>query len=518
MGGIGCGRSGPKRVVLVTFDTLNVWYASPYNPEVSFTPNLQSFAENGVTFSHAYTHVPLTLPSHSGLMTGRRPSELGVMVNGHQLPNDATTLAEVFADEGFDTAAFVSLGVLKAEFNLAQGFATYDDGFGGELERWYRTADEVLQSVKHWLKEQPSEKFFTWVHFSDPHEPYLSKGSPPDVRLLADGVVVGEWLLESKETFRIQFDLAPGRHVLRWEPLRKARDDDSEHTSLVLRWKSVAGLAPYLEDDLDFSEEFWIGEGRELRLDNPGEHPVVVAIRFDGRLNSPPPSSVREQYELEVEYADRHLGLLRDLLVEKGLEEGTLWVLASDHGEGLFRHGVIGHATTAYEDQLRILAVLSGPNVPSGRVIDGPFLMEDFLPTILDLSGIESVDGVLGRSHVPCWVASCEDGRTWWSYGASSERQVITAVAGYSWPYKLLWSRRRRGGAFNLLADPREQRDALRYYRRRPAKTPPEIDKLRAQMADRNSALGELLVSLSNDTQLSPEQEDMLRSLGYLGD
>ena len=88
-------RKRVPRVVLVTLDTLHVNRVGPYNAEVETTPFLDRFAEEGVRFAYAYTHAPITLPSHASLMTGVSPPSLGVMANGDRVPDEAETLAEI---------------------------------------------------------------------------------------------------------------------------------------------------------------------------------------------------------------------------------------------------------------------------------------------------------------------------------------------------------------------------------------------------------------------------------------
>ena len=204
-------RPGGKysRIVLVTFDTLHIDYIGVHNPRIDFTPNLDAFAASGIVFDHAYTRVPLTLPSHASLLSGRRPDDIDVLVNGDSVPDSLETLPELLSAAGLETAAFVSLGVLHRSYNLSQGFGTYDDDFQGEKRRWYRTADEVFAASSAWMEAHASEPFFVWIHFSDPHEPYVQKQAAPDVELSLDGKVLGRWNLTTKELFNIEVTLPP---------------------------------------------------------------------------------------------------------------------------------------------------------------------------------------------------------------------------------------------------------------------------------------------------------------------
>ena len=124
------------------------------------------------------TPVPLTLPAHASLMTGRVPPSHTVRDNGsYRLPESETTLAEALAGAGFATGAFVGSQVLDGRYGLDQGFATYDDdvvdsGPSGLLYYPERRGEEVVKVASRWLDAQGDGPVFAWVHLFDPHTPY----------------------------------------------------------------------------------------------------------------------------------------------------------------------------------------------------------------------------------------------------------------------------------------------------------------------------------------------------------
>ncbi len=168
----------PRHLLLVTIDTLRADAVGAYGKSPSPTPNLDRLAKEGTLFRRVQSHVPLTLPSHATLFTGKLPFENGVRNNGtYALPEKAQTLAETLSEQGFATGAGVASFVLARKFGLAQGFATYDDDLGDAgLLRALRAevpASRVYEKWQHWLAAQPAEKsFFYWAHFYDPHQPY----------------------------------------------------------------------------------------------------------------------------------------------------------------------------------------------------------------------------------------------------------------------------------------------------------------------------------------------------------
>src|SRR5437879_3455948 len=126
------GESGhlPARtpVLLITIDTLRADHLSCYGSRGVRTPAMDSLAAQGTRFENAIAQVPITLPSHTVILTGTYP-----MYNGmHDFTTPTVSagvgnLAEAFARHGYDTAAFVSSFVLDSSFGLNRGFQTYDD-------------------------------------------------------------------------------------------------------------------------------------------------------------------------------------------------------------------------------------------------------------------------------------------------------------------------------------------------------------------------------------------------------
>lgn len=172
-----------QNLLLITIDTLRPDRLGAYGFAAAATPRLDQLAREGVRFESCYSQVPLTLPSHSTLFTGRLPFSHGVRNNGvNELAPGEQTLAEVFSRQGYGTSAIVAAYVLLSRFGLAQGFGSYDDALGRDLLQGFKSelrADEVYRKFQNWLRGRREGKFFTWVHFYDPHLPY---DPPADLR------------------------------------------------------------------------------------------------------------------------------------------------------------------------------------------------------------------------------------------------------------------------------------------------------------------------------------------------
>ncbi|MFK7898233.1 MAG: sulfatase-like hydrolase/transferase [Myxococcota bacterium] len=180
----GCQKEERSSVVLITLDTTRADALGLMGNQEAQTPALDGLAQKATVFDRAFASTPRTLPSHTTMMSGLEPHEHGVRDNGFQVPEDFPTVAEAFAEAGFDTAAFVAAYVLDSDFGLARGFSTYDD----EIEWRNRALDatvpqrpgaEVTDAALAWLRQEPEGPFFLWVHYYDAHQPFDETTAAP---------------------------------------------------------------------------------------------------------------------------------------------------------------------------------------------------------------------------------------------------------------------------------------------------------------------------------------------------
>ena len=179
----GAGRTDvPGDVLIVTLDTARADRFSYAGPSPVTTTATDAVAAEGAAFLTAVAPSPITLVSHSSLFTGQDPFVHGVRNNGDfALAAEALTLAEVLADRGWTTAAFIGAAVLDRRYGLDQGFLTYDDEIigtdaSGMLAYARRPGDEVVDAALRWLGDSLADRTFVWVHLYDPHAPY----EPPE--------------------------------------------------------------------------------------------------------------------------------------------------------------------------------------------------------------------------------------------------------------------------------------------------------------------------------------------------
>jgi arylsulfatase A-like enzyme len=227
--GLGCSRaSGPPNLILVSLDTTRRDHTSVYGYERATTPNLEKLAAGGVRFAMAYAPSATTGPSHATLFTGLHPITHRVVKNGRVLTPPHETLAERLRAHGWATAGVVSSYVLDARFGYAQGFDVWDDDFdpasatvrnekweGAPVEVFDRRADATTAHAVAWLDgrsertagppRDASRPFFLFVHYFDPHAPYvppaeLARAFPP-----ADGPGAGLPALRARYDAEIAF-------------------------------------------------------------------------------------------------------------------------------------------------------------------------------------------------------------------------------------------------------------------------------------------------------------------------
>lgn len=177
------GSCAGFNVLFITLDTTRADHLGYTGYKQAKTPCLDTLAAKSFVFDNAVSQAPLTLPSHASMMTGRLPVAHGIRDNaGFFLDEKETTLAEIFKQAGYHTGAFVSSFVLDSSWRLDQGFDLYYDNFdlasvedfgSGQLQR---RAEVTEKEASQWIEQNKNNKFFCWVHFYDPHEPY----DPPE--------------------------------------------------------------------------------------------------------------------------------------------------------------------------------------------------------------------------------------------------------------------------------------------------------------------------------------------------
>src|SRR5277367_5438114 len=136
-------KNSSPDVYLITIDTLRADHVGCYGYKQVETPALDGLAADGVRFTEAFTHSPITNTSHITILTGLLPSVHGVTDFGIPLSPQHVTAAELLKKQGYQTAAFIGAVILDSNSlapGLDRGFDFYDNFpvHTDTKERWGR--------------------------------------------------------------------------------------------------------------------------------------------------------------------------------------------------------------------------------------------------------------------------------------------------------------------------------------------------------------------------------------------
>ena len=110
---------------------------------------------------------------------------------------------------------------------------------------------------------------------------------------------------------------------------------------------------------------------------------------------------MRRHYYANVTLIDGWVGRIVETLEARGQLDNTLFVYTSDHGDCMGDHGLVYKFATHYDPVVRVPLVLAGPGVAALEVQDPLVELIDVGPTLLDLIGLASPEGMHGRSMRP---------------------------------------------------------------------------------------------------------------------
>jgi tetratricopeptide (TPR) repeat protein len=175
-------------VVLISVDSLRADRLPVYGHTQGHTPAIDALAADGLIFDRAYANAPLTLPSHTSLLSGRLPFATGVRNNaGFVVDEGNRMLAEILRDRGYATGAVVSSFALRSATGINQGFTFFDDGASDagqgvpQMDATGAWRDDAAseQIAERWLTATRSPRAFLFLHLFGPHRPRPTAGGAP---------------------------------------------------------------------------------------------------------------------------------------------------------------------------------------------------------------------------------------------------------------------------------------------------------------------------------------------------
>lgn len=466
-------RAGkPQGVILIHADTLRRDHLDAYGYSRATAPVIARLAKEGTIFRNYIVQATWTKVSTPSLMTSLYPTSHGVADFTDHLPAAANTLAESFRAAGYATVSLASVLFTGQFTNLHQGFEElHEDGSLPE-QGSSKTAREYVDRLGDWLGRHRDSPFFAYLHVFDPHDPFEPR-RPYDA-LWADP--------SKKEEHERQ--LTTVRKVIK-EPL--------------LQLFGMPSRRDLVEAKLD----------------------ADAFVAHD-----------RDWYDGSIRGMDVEVGRLMQTLRRLGIEDDTLVVFLSDHGEEFLEHGRMFHGQSVYGELARVPLVVHWPaGVGAGRVVDEVVQSIDVMPTLLELSGITPPSGVQGQSFVSLLRDGASGGQAqaWHRRPAITEKAITDPKKGASPPphdteafaitdgqWKLVRHTIRAEGEpefelFDFAKDPLDQVDLAAQHPDVVARLSKALDGWK-QMA----AAARLKPDSETTKTMTPEQLQRLRSLGYV--
>ncbi len=181
---LGCGDPEPAGpgLLLVTVDSLRADFLACYGGLPGIGERMCALGREGARYEWAFSPSSSSAPAIASILTSTYPSTHAVSESAASFLSGAhLSLAEALGGAGFATAAFVSSPELNRSRNLQQGFEVYDDHTvqtaPGGLP--HRSAEEITSAALAWLDEVRAP-WFLWVHYREPHGPYLASPRASD--------------------------------------------------------------------------------------------------------------------------------------------------------------------------------------------------------------------------------------------------------------------------------------------------------------------------------------------------
>ncbi len=326
-----CSSSGeerPRRVLLISLDTLAASHCGFLGYPRDTTPFLDELAARGVVFERHFANSNTTLPSHASMLTGLFVPAHGVRDGGtpetrQPLPPRAETLAERLRDAGYRTLGFTAHAAwLNPAFGFDRGFEHFETG--------WRAAPETIEAFLSRLDALEGEPTFAFLHFFDAH----SESSCGD-------------------------------------PCFPYASDDP--------WRErFAGPTP---------EGF---TGCSARLPDACASEYLKAV--SNHIDRIPPEHLEfliGLYDAGVAQLDAELRRLFDELERRGWLEDALVVVTADHGEAFMEHGRMLHGVH-FEEVSRVPLIVVPPARLGARPrrVHERTQSVDLVPTVLDLCGL----------------------------------------------------------------------------------------------------------------------------------
>jgi arylsulfatase A-like enzyme len=343
---------GPPNIVFILTDDLS-WNL------VQYMPHVLAMQKKGASFTHYFVTDSLCCPSRASIFSGSYPHNTGIFRN---VGKDGGYLA--FRDRGHEHATFAT----------AMSAVGYRTAMVGKYLNGYEPArDPVAPGWGFWAVSGYAYLSFDYdinqngkvVHYGHQPADYLTDVlSTLSVRFIKESV--GKPFMLEVATF------APH------SPYTPAPRDANALPGLRAPRTLAFNSAP------DANAPQWLKQHRPLSDAN------MIAIDRDFRK--------RAQSVLAV---DAMIGELEAAVAAIGATANTYFVFSSDNGYHMGEHRLMPGKMTAFDIDIRVPLIVTGPGVPAGLTVEEITENVDLCPTFTELGGATSPPSIDGRSLVP---------------------------------------------------------------------------------------------------------------------
>ena len=382
-----------RNVIVLTIDTLRASKLRAYNRRSRVrTPALDSFAESATLFDRAQSAENWTKPSVASILTSLYPATHNAKYDDSSLPAGALLVSEVLESAGFATAQFSANGYVSDRFGFTQGF---NHAVNYIRETRSTEAETVFREAGDWIEAQVRRQ----------RAAEAEGGTPPRFFTYIQTIDP-----------HVPYD-PPGNFL------------------------EMYFEGPYTGQIRNRSTGDLLGRAKT----NP---PTVVFTEEDQRR-------LEALHDAEISYHDHHLARFLTRIEQLGLNENTLFVITSDHGEEFNEHGSWGHGHSVYQELLHVPLMIRWPGVaPAGARVPDVVTTMDIAPTMLEALGMPSPPDFEGRSLLGYLRGSPPPG----PHVAFSDYQETRRVIR-SHDAKLILRNSGTFVLFDLAADPGERRE-----------------------------------------------------------
>lgn len=332
------------------YDTIN---AAGFNHMQ--TPNLDRLVREGCLFTNAYSPIPICIPARHNLITGLPPRYHGFADNDFEqvIPFALPTLPRILSDAGYETRA-----IGKMHFRPVRRHNGFDKM-------------ELMEEVPEFREEDEYALYLKQVglgHVQNIHGVRNLLYMVPQRSLFPEEHHGTTWVADRSIEF---IRNNRGRHpFFLWSSWIAPHPPFNVPDTFADLYKNTDLPEPYVSK----TPLSALAEENKMLGDLPGPHYL---------------HRMRELYYAAIGHVDKNLGRILAALAEIGELDNTLIIFVSDHGELLGDYGLY-QKWLPYDSCARIPLIIRFPaNVEPGSVRDAFVDLNDILPTILDVVGMD---------------------------------------------------------------------------------------------------------------------------------